>query len=45
MVDVEQAIKVLLDQAKVAKDSADALRFTQAALNTAHIKHALAESK
>lgn len=41
--DIEKAINHLIASAASAHDSADALRFSQAAANVAHAKHALAE--
>ena len=41
MTDLQNTVDALLAKAKEAKDSGDALRFSQAALNAAHTKHAL----
>lgn len=43
MIDVKQTVAILLEKAAKASDSADALRFSQAACNVANTKHALAE--
>lgn len=43
--DLQQTVNTLLDKASNAGDSADALRFSQAALNAAHTKHALVENR
>ena len=41
MKELQKIVDVLLDKATMADDSADALRFSQAALNAANTKHAL----
>lgn len=41
MTALEAIVKTLLDRAAKTTDSGDALRFSQAALNAAHTKHAL----
>ena len=43
MTDLQAKVDKLLDKATEAQKSEDALRFSQAALNAAHTKHALAE--
>ena len=43
MSDLESKVETLLSKAAAAHDSADALRFSQAALNAAHTKHAMVE--
>lgn len=43
MTDLQRYVDVLLDKARTAEKSEDALRFSQAALNAAHTKHALAD--
>lgn len=40
---LQEKVDKLLERAAMAEDSADALRFSQAALNAAHTKHAMAE--
>lgn len=39
--DIEKQIDVLIEKAVSAQKSEDALRFTQAALNAAHVKYSL----
>lgn len=41
MTELQHKINALLDKAVKTHDSADALRFSQAALNAANTKHAL----
>lgn len=41
MTEVQKTVKVLLAKAANAHQSDDAMRFSQAALNAAHVKHAL----
>jgi len=41
--DLQQKVDTLINKATAAEKSEDALRFSQAALNAAHTKHALAE--
>jgi hypothetical protein len=41
MKELQKTVDALLEKAGNAHDSADALRFSQAALNAAHTKHAL----
>jgi hypothetical protein len=41
MPDIQKVVDTLLKQATEVFDSGDALRFSQAALNAAHVKHAL----
>lgn len=41
MTEVQKIVDTLLEQAARATKSEDALRFSQAALNAAHTKHAL----
>ena len=41
MQEVNQTVSTLLEKAAQAKNSDDAMRFSQAALNAAHIKYAL----
>jgi hypothetical protein len=43
MSDLKTIVDELLEKAAKAEKSEDALRFTQAALNAAHTKHALEE--
>ncbi len=43
MTDLEMVVKELLRKASQAQRSEDALRYSQAALNAAHTKHALAK--
>lgn len=43
MNEVEKAVEALIDLAVKSAKSEDALRYSQAALNVAHTKHALAE--
>ena len=43
MTDLQKTVDTLLAKATSAHDSGDALRFSQAALNAAHTKHALAK--
>ncbi len=43
MLELREIVDFLLQEATQANDSADALRFSQAALNAAHTKHVLAE--
>ena len=44
MIDLQQKVEKLLDKAASAEKSEDALRFSQAALNAAHIKHTLLDA-
>jgi hypothetical protein len=41
MTEVQKTVDALLIKAAQAQKSEDAMRFSQAALNAAHIKHAL----
>lgn len=41
MTEVQETVDVLLVKAAQAQRSEDAMRFSQAALNAAHVKHAL----
>lgn len=41
MTELQKTVDALLDKAVKAHDSADALRYSQAALNAAHTQHAL----
>ena len=41
MKELQKTVDTLLEKATAAHGSADALRFSQAALNAAHTKHAL----
>jgi hypothetical protein len=41
MKDIQETVEVLLAKARNAANCAEAMQFTQAALNAAHIKHAL----
>ena len=41
MQDVIETVEVLLAKARKAASCSEAMQFTQAALNAAHIKHAL----
>lgn len=43
MTDLQKTVNTLLDKASNARDSGDALRFSQAAVNAAHTQHALAK--
>lgn len=43
MTDLQNRVDAMLSKAASAEKSEDALRFSQAALNAAHTKHALAE--
>lgn len=43
MTDLQQKVDEMLVKAASAQKSEDALRFSQAALNAAHTKHALAD--
>lgn len=43
MTELKQTVDKLLDKAAAADKSEDALRFSQAAVNAAHTKHALAD--
>ena len=43
MTDLQKTVDTMLDKAAAAERSEDALRFSQAALNAAHTKHALTE--
>lgn len=43
MTDLKKTVEKLLEKATSADKSEDALRFSQAAVNAAHTKHALAE--
>lgn len=43
MTSINETVDSLLVKATSAAKSEDALRFTQAALNAAHVKHALAD--
>lgn len=43
MTDLQQKVDKMLEKAASADKSEDALRFSQAALNAANTKHALAE--
>lgn len=45
MNDIEKQVEKLIVKAVESDKSEDALRFSQAALNAAHTKHALAELK
>ena len=42
MTEIQKTVNALLNKAAQAQRSEDALRFSQAALNAAHVKHALA---
>ena len=41
MKEIEQTVEALLKRTMTALDANDALKFSQAALNAAHVKHAL----
>ena len=41
MQEIKQTVSALLEKAALAKNSDDAMRFSQAALNAAHTKYAL----
>lgn len=43
MSDLKAQVDKMIDKAASAEKSEDALRFSQAALNAAHTKHALAD--
>ena len=43
MTDLKQKVDMMLEKAASAEKSEDALKFSQAALNAAHTKHALAD--
>ena len=43
--ELKNQVETLIKKATAAEKSEDALRFSQAALNAAHTKHALAEIK
>ena len=43
MTDVKEVVETLLEKASKAVDANEALKFSQAALNAAHTKHALAD--
>lgn len=45
MSDLQKTVDQMLDKAAAADKSEDALKFSQAALNAAHTKHALADVK
>ena len=45
MTDLQTKVDQLLEKAATANKSEDALRFSQAALNAANTKHALADLK
>lgn len=45
MSDLQKNVDSLIEKAASADKSEDALRFSQAALNAAHTKHALAEMR
>ena len=44
MSDLQQKVDEMINKAAKAEKSEDALRFSQAALNAAHTKHAMRES-
>ena len=44
MTELEKAVESLLKKAAHTVNSAEALRFSQAALNVAHVKHVLAQT-
>lgn len=43
MTDIKKIVDMLLDKAAASQDGGEALRFSQAALNAAHTKHALTD--
>lgn len=45
MTELQQTVDKMLVKAAAAEKSEDALRFSQAALNAAHTKHAMGEAE